>query len=309
MSDTGIVIAGMIVLRQFCRNRNITRMTSAIASASVFSTSMIDSRTTDDVVERELPLQSGRKLIVEAVHLVDDAAERLERVGRRQQLHADARRLDAGEPQARRVVFGAQLDAADVLHAHERAVLAGLDDDVLELVHFGQPAGGADAELVHLIGRRRLRADRAGGDLHVLLAQRVGDVAGRQAAAREPVRIEPQPHREPALAEDDDVADAGHALQRVADVAVEVVADEERVVAVVVGVEADAAEEPCRALGDGDAVGAHLERHAAERRVHAVLHVDRGEVGIAADLEGDGDRADAVVGAGRGHVDACPRRR
>jgi hypothetical protein len=46
ISDTGIVIAGMIVLRQFCRNRNITRMTSAIASASVFKTSTIPSCTT-----------------------------------------------------------------------------------------------------------------------------------------------------------------------------------------------------------------------------------------------------------------------
>ena len=44
-SETGIVIAGMIVLRQFCRNRNITATTSAIASASVIITSMIDSRT------------------------------------------------------------------------------------------------------------------------------------------------------------------------------------------------------------------------------------------------------------------------
>ena len=129
------------------------------------------------------------------------------------------------------------------LHAHERAVCAGLDDDVLELADFGQASGGAHAELVHLICRRRLRADRAGGDLHVLLAQRVGHVAGRQAAAGQPVRIEPQPHREAALAEDDDVADARHALQRVADVAIEVVADEQRVVAVVVGVEADARRE------------------------------------------------------------------
>ena len=53
ISDTGMVIAGMSVLRQFCRNRNITRTTSTIASASVFSTSMIDSL--DDVgrVERD----------------------------------------------------------------------------------------------------------------------------------------------------------------------------------------------------------------------------------------------------------------
>ena len=45
-SDTGMVTAGMIVLRQFCRNRNITRMTRTMASPSVFSTSTIDSRTT-----------------------------------------------------------------------------------------------------------------------------------------------------------------------------------------------------------------------------------------------------------------------
>ena len=46
MSDTGIVSVGMIVLRQFWRNKNITRTTRPIASPSVFNTSMIDSRTT-----------------------------------------------------------------------------------------------------------------------------------------------------------------------------------------------------------------------------------------------------------------------
>jgi hypothetical protein len=46
MSDTGIVIAGINVVRQFCRNRNITRTTSPIASASVTTTSRIDSETT-----------------------------------------------------------------------------------------------------------------------------------------------------------------------------------------------------------------------------------------------------------------------
>ena len=69
MSDTGIVSAGMIVLRQFCRNRNITSTTSTMASASVFSTSMIDSRTTRDVVEREPPLEPGREVPLEARHL------------------------------------------------------------------------------------------------------------------------------------------------------------------------------------------------------------------------------------------------
>ena len=50
MSETGIVIAGMSVLRQVCRNTKMTRTTSTIASASVFSTSRIDSSTTSVVL-------------------------------------------------------------------------------------------------------------------------------------------------------------------------------------------------------------------------------------------------------------------
>ncbi len=46
MSETGIVMVGMSVLRQLWRNRNITRTTSAIDSSSVLRTSRIDSSTT-----------------------------------------------------------------------------------------------------------------------------------------------------------------------------------------------------------------------------------------------------------------------
>ena len=54
MSDTGIVIAGMIVLRQSCRNRNMTRTTSTIASSSVLTTSRIESRDDRRRVEGDL---------------------------------------------------------------------------------------------------------------------------------------------------------------------------------------------------------------------------------------------------------------
>src|SRR5262245_11189555 len=46
ISETGIVIAGISVVRQFCRNRNITSTTSPIAMRSVVTTSRIDSETT-----------------------------------------------------------------------------------------------------------------------------------------------------------------------------------------------------------------------------------------------------------------------
>ena len=64
-------------------------------------------------------------------------------------------------------------------------------------------------------------------------------------AAGQPVGIEPQAHRVLALAEDDDVADAGDALEVVLDEAIDVVADEERVVLVLVGVHAGGRARSC----------------------------------------------------------------
>ena len=61
MSDTGIVIAGISVVRQFCRNRNMTSMTSAIASASVVTTSRIDSETTVVVSNASSAFRPGGK--------------------------------------------------------------------------------------------------------------------------------------------------------------------------------------------------------------------------------------------------------
>ena len=61
MSDTGIVIAGISVVRQFCRNRNMTSTTSAMASASVVTTSRIDSATTVVVSKATSILSPGGK--------------------------------------------------------------------------------------------------------------------------------------------------------------------------------------------------------------------------------------------------------
>ena len=45
ISDTGTAAIGISVARQFCRKTNTTRNTSAMASASVFTTSRIDTST------------------------------------------------------------------------------------------------------------------------------------------------------------------------------------------------------------------------------------------------------------------------
>ena len=127
-------MAGMIVLRQFCRNRNITRMTRPIASASVFSTSMIDSRTTATLSKASCHFEARREVLLAAAFISFITPSNTSSAladGSSWMPMPDAFRPP--KRRLRRVVLGAELDAADVLHADERAVLAGLDDDVLEL--------------------------------------------------------------------------------------------------------------------------------------------------------------------------------
>ena len=77
-------------------------------------------------------------------------------------------------------------------------------------------------------GRRRL-ADLAGGDLDVLLGDRVLHVDRGDAEIGELVGIEPDAHRIAPLAEDLHVADAGQALQRIDDLQIGVVAERDRI--------------------------------------------------------------------------------
>ena len=110
-SDTGIVIAGISVLRQLWRKMNITSTTSTIASASVFSTSRIDSSTTSVVLKAIWYFEPGRKCVREPSSSAPDAALDVERVGRGQLHDAEADRVDALEPELRAVGLGAELDA------------------------------------------------------------------------------------------------------------------------------------------------------------------------------------------------------
>ena len=66
ISDTGMVIAGISVVRQFWRNRNMTMMTSAIASSSVVTTSRIDSETTGVVSNASSTFNPGRVALATA---------------------------------------------------------------------------------------------------------------------------------------------------------------------------------------------------------------------------------------------------
>ena len=92
-----------------------------------------------------------------------------------------------------------------------------------------QPAEGVDLHFEGGAGRRRRLADLAGGDLDVLLGDRVLHVDRGDAEIGELVGIEPDAHRIAALAEDLDVADARQALQRIDDLQIGVIAERDRI--------------------------------------------------------------------------------
>ena len=89
------------------------------------------------------------------------------------------------------------------------AVRAGLEDDVAELLLVEQAAARVHAELVVDRHGHRRRADHAGRDLHVLLADGAHHVARGEAAGRHLVGIEPDPHGVVAAAEHLHLTDAG----------------------------------------------------------------------------------------------------
>ena len=117
MSDTGIVIAGISVLLQVCRKMKMTRTTRTMASASVFTTSRIDSSTTSVVLKATWYFTPGGNCFGQPIELRDDGALDVERVRRRELDDAEPNRLDALELQLRAVGLGAKFGAADVLQA------------------------------------------------------------------------------------------------------------------------------------------------------------------------------------------------
>ena len=166
----------------------------------------------------------------------------------------------------------------------------------------GEAADDADGHLIGLFGVVWGLAELAGGDFDVLLGEGVGNVKGREFPGGEFFGVEPDAHGVLALAEDDDRADAGDALEGVGDVDVEVVGDEGLREGVIGGDEAGGEDEVRVGLSDGDAGVVDGGWEAALGGGDAVLDVYGGDVEVVTGLEGDGDCACAVVGAGGGDV-------
>ena len=151
-------------------------------------------------------------------------------------------------------------------------------------------------------GNRRL-PDDARGDLDVLLAKRLDDVAGGDVAGRQPRGIEPDAHAVLAQAEEVDVADAFDAPQRIAHLDEREVADVELVVAVVRREQMHDHQQVGRRLESGDAEAPDILGEARHGDRHAVLHEDLCRVEVGAEPEGDRQRHLAVGRGLRRHVE------
>ena len=121
-------------------------------------------------------------------------------------------------------------------------------------------------------------------------------VAGRQAALGDLLRVEPDAHGVVAAAEQLHLADAVDAREAVLDVQHRVVAQVGHVVAVVRRQQMHDHGQVGRALDGRDAEAAHFLGQARLGLRDAVLHELLGLVGVGAELEGDGQRHQAVGG-------------
>jgi hypothetical protein len=242
-------------------------------------------------------------VLVDLRHRLAHVGRDVERVGVGRLEHADADRVVVIEQRAQRIVGRAELEPADVAQPRHLATGTRLDDDVAELLFGLQPALGVDGQLhVHARQARRC-ADHAGRRLDVLAADRSHHVAGREAALRDLLRVEPDAHRVVAAAEDLHLADALDARQPVLDVEHCVVAQVGHVVAVVGRHQVHHHREVGRALDRGHAEPSHFLGQPRLGLRDAVLHQLLRLVGVGAELEGDGQRHHAVGGRLAAHVE------
>ena len=144
---------------------------------------------------------------------------------------------------------------------------------------------------------------RPTGGLHVLRLDGVATSLGVDAVVGELARVEPDPHRVVERAEQRRVADAVDPLQHVDDVDRGIVGQIQRVVGAVRRIECQNLEQGRGDLLDRQALPADLVRQLRLGQVGPVLDVDRVDVGVGAELEGDRQRVAAVRAGGRLHVE------
>ena len=208
------------------------------------------------------------------------------RAGRLIDRNGDGLLVVEQRPQA---VFGrAEFDPGDVAQMRHFAPPAGLHDDVAELFFRAQASLRVDGELQIETRDAGGGADHAGGGFDILRLDRLDDVVRGKPVFRGPLRINPDPHRVVAGAEQLHLADPVDPGQAILDVENRVVAQIRHVVAVVRRQQMHDHRQVGTALDGRDA---KLPDDAGQTRLglrYAVLDKLLGLVGIRAQAERHG---------------------
>ena len=199
------------------------------------------------------------------------------------------------------VTVAAEFHAGHVFHLHRGAVGKLPYHHVAEFFGRGKPAA-RDDDGVHLGARRTRRlVEFAGGELHVLRLQGLFHVGGRQAIGGELLRLEPDAHGIFG-AEQDGLAHAGHAANRVEHVGRREAAEVNEVEVAVLGINGDEHKIVALRLRHRHPDPPHVFRESRLDALVTVLGFHRGDVDVGARIEGERQRARAQFGS-RLHVE------
>ena len=110
------------------------------------------------------------------------------------QVHTESSVLLAVERGHQRVVLGTQLDPCNVLEQQAGTGVIGAQNDILKLFRVGESALGGHRVGEILLLLERLLAEAAGGELRVLLTDRIDHIGRRQVVLRQLVRTQPDAH-------------------------------------------------------------------------------------------------------------------
>ncbi len=256
-------------------------------------------------VERNVVNEAGRKTGREAIQEFSHALGGVERVRAGQLVNGDAAGGFAVHFEELAVAARSEFHAAHVADAGDLSAASAihLEDDLFELRRIGQRRRDIGRELKILAAGRGRHPDLAGGDVGVLLLNRVDHILRGERALVQLLGIEPDAHRVFANAEDDHVADAGQAREFVAQFERPEIAQEERVVTVVLGGERDDLERRGFLLLGHDALLLDGHRQLRHRRRNPVLDEHLRKIQIRPDLKRHRERVASIRRAVGLHVE------
>ena len=231
-------------------------------------------------------VHAGWKALFERIHSPPHGLSRRERIAAGKLINSESGCRLSIEVARHCVGFGPEIDGADFAKANHFTLLAALNNNAREFGRIHQAPLGVDDNLKLRSLGSGLLANDAGGDLLVLLLDRLHHVARREIKSGKFVRIEPDPHRIFG-AEDRDAAHAIDARERVLDLKEGVVVEIKLVARIVRRDQVDGHDHRGRLLVYRNARATDFLRKHRKGEIHSILHQYLRGIQVGAEFESD----------------------